>query len=259
MSFGEVFEIGVVEHTGIAPVKGMQFQLRDEIELKSASVVGDRRIAFTREQFGGTPPSYLVSDRFPDILKYAARFADPTRPTGEIIVTTPEGSEFSPWDKKLWEEMESRFHQKVSAVEPGRNTNHSMPVSIMATATLEHLQYQAKMYEEPLDVRRFRENVVIRAYGAVPCDESNWLDRYLIFGNRENSAQVKVKRPDQRCRTVSLHPETGEEDPRVLSAVANFHGNYLGVYGNVEEAGKIRVGDKVYASPVVKFRPPLKS
>jgi uncharacterized protein YcbX len=55
--------------------------------------------------------------------------------------------------------------------------------------------------------------------------------------------------PDPRCAITTLDPETGERDfdvPRlILSYRPSDRSPYFGVYGTVETAGTVSVGDAV--------------
>jgi len=42
---------------------------------------------------------------------------------------------------------------------------------------------------------------------------------------------------------INLDPETGDQNPRVLKAVAHSHQGQAGLYANVLRPGRIRLGD----------------
>jgi len=44
---------------------------------------------------------------------------------------------------------------------------------------------------------------------------------------------------------ISLDPDTGEHDPKVLRTVARIHGNMAGVYCAVLVEGMVRKGDPI--------------
>ena len=56
---------------------------------------------------------------------------------------------------------------------------------------------------------------------------------------------ISVLERDPRCKMISLDPDTGEHDPKVLRKVARVHGNLAGVYCAVLVEGIVRKGDSV--------------
>jgi uncharacterized protein YcbX len=58
-------------------------------------------------------------------------------------------------------------------------------------------------------------------------------------------AVISVTLKDERCMMINLDPETAQQNPRVLRAVARNHDECVGVYANVLKAGSVKVGDVV--------------
>jgi uncharacterized protein YcbX len=94
-----------------------------------------------------------------------------------------------------------------------------------------------------LDPRRFR--MLIELEGLDPYDEDAWQG----FRIRLGTAVIRLRNRMPRCVVTTLHPDTGVQDGDVLHVLAGYRkvGNevVLGVYGDVEEPGRIERGDPV--------------
>jgi uncharacterized protein YcbX len=72
--------------------------------------------------------------------------------------------------------------------------------------------------------------------------EGKFVGRSLRVGDK---AVVAILGRDPRCKMISLDPDTGEHDPRVLRQVAQAHENLAGVYCAVLVEGTVKKGDSV--------------
>lgn len=94
-----------------------------------------------------------------------------------------------------------------------------------------------------LDPRRFR--MLIEVDGLDAYEEDAWQDRRIRIGE----AIVRCGDRMPRCVMTTLDPDTGEQNAPVLDALAEHRkvGSelLLGVYGDVERPGVIRIGDPV--------------
>jgi uncharacterized protein len=97
-----------------------------------------------------------------------------------------------------------------------------------------------------LDARRFRINLEIE--GGEPYDEDGW-DGELV---RVGDATIRVRGQIPRCIVTTLAPETGEKDFKTLNMIARYRpriggrgGLPFGMYAEVVQAGRVRVGDLV--------------
>jgi hypothetical protein len=86
---------------------------------------------------------------------------------------------------------------------------------------------------------------LIETYDEQPYQEDGWLGDLLVFGDRADSAQVRINRRIPRCMMVNLDPATSGQNPRILRDIAQTRDNCTGVYGSTEETGTIEVGDRI--------------
>jgi hypothetical protein len=120
-------------------------------------------------------------------------------------------------------------------------------VTLLGTSTLEALA--AANSTESVDPRRFRLN--IQFDGGEPLAEDTWDGRHVRIG----TAVVRVGGPVKRCAATNRNPETGDSDLSTLQMIGAYRGRqetpefgvgfYLGVYADVIEPGRVRVGDEV--------------
>jgi uncharacterized protein YcbX len=97
-----------------------------------------------------------------------------------------------------------------------------------------------------LDARRFRMNLEID--GCDPYEEDSW-DGGLV---RIGEATIRVRGQIPRCVVTTLDPDTGEKDFTTLNLIARHReriggrgGLPFGMYAEVVEAGRVRIGDRV--------------
>jgi len=119
------------------------------------------------------------------------------------------------------------------------------PVSVMTTATLDHLNELRP--ESRFDQRRFRMNVILDTpeRGFL---ENDWLGRGLAIGG---DVRLRVALPDPRCVMTTMAQGDLPKDTEVLRTLARNNridvagGLYpcAGVYATVEGSGTIREGD----------------
>jgi hypothetical protein len=96
-----------------------------------------------------------------------------------------------------------------------------------------------------VDGRRFRLLFTLAGYG--PHEEDEWEGRLLRIGD----AAVRVGGPVPRCAATTRDPDTGVRDLDTLRLIKNYRGVRngeaidFGVYAEVEQPGRVRVGDPV--------------
>jgi len=117
------------------------------------------------------------------------------------------------------------------------------PISLLSQASLEMLNGQGDVSVD-LDVRRFRPNFLIG--GCEPHEEDTWLGQTIQIGHE---MLLHVVARDPRCVITCLDPDTGDADFETRGLITRYRPSsgtaYFGVYGIVERAGDVSVGDKV--------------
>lgn len=242
-----VTKIGNVKAIYLYPVKSMRGLAVDAATLWWYGFNGDRKCAFARsDNQSGFP--WLTARHLPALLHYQPRFVDPTDlRRSAIMVTTPSGAELSLDDPALTQELAAAYGAPVQLMKISRGIFDAMPLSLFSTTTLQTI---AEATGQPLEMRRFRPNIVVETDwpGAFP--EQQWLNHTVTFGDGPEAAQLQLNYPIERCSLITIDPETTQRQPQVLQALATFPEQEMcaGIYGAVHRLGQVRVGDTIWLS-----------
>jgi len=224
------------------PVKSMAGVTAESAYLGFHGIAGDRRFAFRRlADESGFP--FLTAGRFPELVTY--RPIGRTDVSGEPLPThvrTPSGSEMEVRGEELRDEISRRSGHAVELMMLRFGIFDDAPVSVISLATIAAIGREAGL---EMDRRRMRANVVLETDRLDAFLEDDWVGGTLFFGEGPEAPAVSVTARDERCAMVNFHPETGQQDPRVMKAVVRMNGNYAGVYATVVRAGSIHVGESV--------------
>lgn len=235
-------EVGRVAALWRYPVKSMAPEAVPDAEVSWHGVAGDRRWAFVREHGEGSGFPWLTIRERPDMVRYRPRLGDPSRPNASaVVVTTPTGAELDVTDPALAAELGGGLGRGlggVRALKLDRGTFDTLPLSLITRQSVEGLGVLAG---RPLDVGRFRPNLLIDAPGGGAFPEDGWTGCTLRIGD----ALVRIDARDQRCVVVNIDPRTAARDPIVLRTVARRRQARVGVYGTTARPGRVAVGDPV--------------
>lgn len=139
---------------------------------------------------------------------------------------------------------------------PGTGNDHLHPVTIVATATLDHFAATAAA---PTQHWRDRFRMLLELDGLEPFQEESWLGRSLRIGELVVTVQSSIP----RCVVTSQNPRTGVKDFDSLKAVRTlrtqdgstrfppapdseeYGGLLLGLYATVARPGIVHVDDEV--------------
>jgi uncharacterized protein YcbX len=218
------------------PVKSMAAEPLSEVEVSWHGFAGDRRWAFVRD---GVPQSgfpWLTLREQPNMSHYLPSFVDPTQPDkSPTIVRTPAGAVHDVTDPMLATQL---WPEGARAIKQNRGIFDTFPLSLITTQTIARL---GEMVGAPLDVKRFRPNILVAAADAAPFQEDDWVGCVLQVG----VMAMRVDKRDGRCVVITIDPVTSERDPMVLRTVARDRQGCLGVYGSTVTPGRVAVGDTV--------------
>jgi uncharacterized protein len=230
--------VGHVAQLNRYPVKSMAGERLMLAEVDWQGIEGDRQYAFVRSA-NGTRFPWLTAREVPAMVLHKASFADPGNPKrSAVLVETPDGSVCSLHDPLLRAHLETAAGEPAHLIQVARGLYDSMPISIQTSGG--HARVEAA-HGCALDSARFRANVMIESDLAT----SDWQGLRLAFGGDEDGAVVQCADPIARCVLVTIDPETGAKEPRVLRTVAQAFGNAYGLYATPARPGLIRLGDPV--------------
>jgi uncharacterized protein len=247
-----------VAQFSIAPVRSLGLQHPTEIDVTEVGVVEDRR--FFLSDYDNRLIDRIVVGRLvqveaktdPGATRLWMRFPDGTVVDGEVelaeSVETPIHGRtgvgrvvVGPWGEAL-EEIAGRRVRVIRCDNPG-GTRRGNPTSIIGDGSLRRLAEAAGVDE--VDGRRFR--MLINLEGAEPHEEDTWIGKRIGMGD----AILRVTKADARCAITTQSPDTGERDLDTLRTIISYRGLRegkhadFGVLGEVEQPGRIRLGDAV--------------
>jgi len=251
--------VGIVSRLSVAPVKGLAQHHPDEVVIERTGVPGNRQFLLLDETgrlFSGIRHGRMVTivaeyRREPDRLSF--RFPDGTVVEDEVRLGAAEVVDL--WDtQRASHVVEGPFSSALSEfvgkplrlfrVDTEGGGFDECVVSLLSEASLQEFGRQSG-HDGPVDARRFRMMVTVAGVGAH--EEDEWIGRRVRLGE----AVVTVVKTCVRCATTTQNPESGARDfdtLRLIPAYRGFaNGKHVefGVYADVEEPGRVRVGDAV--------------
>ena len=250
-----------VSRLSVTPVKGLALAHPDQVTLTSIGVP-ENRLFFMVDSSG----AMVSADRFGPMQRIRANF-DPARDV--LGLTFPDGSLADGHAAGAGEPVSIDFYGRLVAAHvvpgpfatalaahtgldvrlvrtdqlgDGSDVHHLTLVSSASVAALA----QAAGAQSDIDSRRFR--MLFELDGAAAYEEDTWDGRLLQIGE----ATVRVCGQVPRCVITTQSPTTGEKDLETLKALASSRGRMkdgtglpFGMYAEVEEPGRVRVGDPV--------------
>jgi uncharacterized protein YcbX len=246
----------------VAPVKGLALARRNDVALESFGVRENRRFHLI-----GDDGRLLNGKQLGPLVRVAAEWDEDTRvlelrfPDGSAVVGTVElGDQVTtgfygrqvagrlvagPWAEAL-SSFVGRPLRIVQAVQLGAGVDRGCgAVSLLSTTSLDALRAAARS-AAPVDPRRFR--MLFGVEGVAAHEEDTWLGRRVRIGE----AAVVVRGNVGRCIVTSRDPDTGERTLPTLDVIAEYRDGVetteplpFGVWGEVAEPGRVRLGDAV--------------
>jgi uncharacterized protein YcbX len=153
---------------------------------------------------------------------------------GALQVLAPDGTDVGLDEayRQVRDESQRVFDMREL---PGENFDDSH-VLIVNMASVQAFALEAGM---PLDHRRFRANLYIE--GIEPEEELRWLGRVIRAGD----AELEVTSRCERCKVITMDPDTTEQRPELLKLLVDLHDERMGMYCRVVRTGRVAIGDFV--------------
>lgn len=234
-------EIGTVKAIYRYPVKSMRGESLGAANLRWTGIDGDRQYAFFRAANGSRFP-WLTGREVSELVTYSARYTEPDNPRHSAVRVTAGDVEYAVGDPALCQRLSRAAGEEIRLIQVGRGTFDSMPVSVLSTATSALID---ACLERPIDVRRFRANLLIETPQGEAARETNWVGGTLVFGGGPSPAKLRLNAPIDRCVMITIDPDAGTRDPAILRRVVHDFNNEVGVRCATEATGAIAVGDRV--------------
>lgn len=242
--------IGTLETICRYPVKSMAGEEVGEAFVGFSGLMGDRAYAFEMEQgLRGFP--WLTGREQSDLVVYRPKFVEegatrlpadvedslhmapgvftayPEAKAFALRITSPTGQTYAVDADVLRSELEKKCGQKLRLRFSDRSHWDCRPISLLGNASVGALGEELGI---KMDRRRFRANFYVNWDDSKPFREDDLVGRRLKIGKR---LQLAILERDPRCKMITLDPETGQIDPKVLEHVAKSHSGRIGVYAAV--------------------------
>jgi uncharacterized protein len=253
---------GSVAWITIAPVKALGLVHRDEVDLEPFGVRENRRFFLVDDEgrmMNGKvigPLVRVIADYDDGTGRLALRMPDGEVVEGEVRVGGEVVTQISrrpvaghlvegPWSEAL-SDLAGRTLRLVRTDRAGDGADRGLHggMSLVGTASLEALAKAAGV--ERVDGRRFR--MLFGVMGVPPHAEDGWIGRRVRIGN----AVVRLRGNVGRCAITTQDPDTGVPDLDTLHVLGEYRGDVetseplpFGVWGEVVEPGRVRLGDPV--------------
>lgn len=201
----------------------------DSCAITEGGLEGDRRWAFIDQSPARAGKWFNIKQHAP-LMTYHARLRD-----GALDLVAPDGSSVE-LDGALVRRFEAEAQRPIELREmPGENFD-AAHVLIVNLATIQMFALEAGM---AIDPRRFRANLYVE--GLEPEAELRWLGRVIRAGD----AELEVVDRCERCKVITMDPDTTDATPELLRILVEKHDERLGMYCRVVRPGRVAVGDFV--------------
>ena len=201
----------------------------DSCAITDGGLEGDRRWAFIDRSPARAGKWFNIKQHAP-LMTYRARLAG-----GALELVGPDASSVA-LDEALVRRFETEAQRPLELRElPGENFD-AAHVLIVNLATVQAFALEAGI---PIDPRRFRANLYVE--GLEPEEELRWLGRVI----RAGEAELEVVDRCERCKVITMDPDTTEATPELLRLLVERHDERLGMYCRVVRPGRVSVGDFV--------------
>ena len=242
------------------PVKSMQGEALESLELTPGGIKGDRRFGLLDLESG----TIISAKRDGRLLQAQAMLLGVELairlPTGETVLGAGAGVDraLTAWLEKRVTLVEARVETKATyqiqtdfedddsdSMEwqgPPGSFVDSSPAHLLTTASLRAVT--AERANLQWAVARFRPNILIAVDGT-NCVEQGWIGASAEIG----SAQLRIQKACSRC-VMTTRPQPGgiERQLDILRHINELHSGDLGVLAQVMSSGRVSLGDSLVLS-----------
>lgn len=200
----------------------------DACDITEHGLAGDRRWAFIDQSPNRAGKWFNIKQHAP-LMTYHAKLVHDA-----LEITAPDGTRPGLDDVLRGVLADTRRIVNVRRQE-GSNFDDSH-VLIINLASIQAFALEAG---RPVDHRRFRANLYVD--GLEPEEELRWLGRRI----RAGGAELEVTSRCERCKVITMDPDTTEATPELLRVLVERHDERMGVYCRVVRPGRVALGDSV--------------
>jgi uncharacterized protein YcbX len=232
-------QVGTVSMLARYPVKSMLGEQLDHAEVQPRGIVADRQWAvYTADGRIGSGKSSQRFRRVDGLLGYRATLAAPDSAAGDVpLIESPTGQRWRADDPQAAEQLSAHLGKPLRLGREAAVKHHD--ISALHLVTTASLRALGQLLGEPVDVARFRPNLLLDVPGT-GFVEDGWADRELRLGS---DVVVRLGPGMQRCVMVDMAHGSLGPDGRILKMLASERELLLGVRVEVVRPGIVRLGD----------------
>jgi uncharacterized protein YcbX len=256
--------LGAVRELWRFPVKSLQGERVEQIDLEPGGMAGDRCWGLVSDD-----GHLLSAKRVPELLWAAAR----TDADGTVVITLPDGTELAADDPAAATSLSSWLGRPVRLVPAAGSGDLAYQMTlnppvddaelfdiptaedrlhdladlhVLTTASLAALAAQRP--DVDWDVRRFRPGVLVDAGAEPSFVEDAWVGQDIDLG--DGGARIHVDQRAVRCSMpLRAQPDGIERDVEVFRGLCDANQYHLGLYCRVTGFGPVSVGDALRTVP----------
>lgn len=248
------------------PVKSMQGEMLERVDVTTRGLTGDRAFALLDVETGKVA-SAKNPRRWPNLFEYRAEIVDTANTV--VRITCPGGERLTSAQADVEQRLSAALGRQVRLAaaapqgaiaegywpdeswlsQPGQTFDFPLPpgtffdgaaVHLLASTTLEQLHKLAPASQ--FDRARFRPNLVIEPSGTTDgFVENDWLGKTIAIGN----VLLRIDCPCPRCIMTTLPQGELPKDTQVLHAAVKHNQSNVGVYASVLRAASVTRDDEV--------------
>ncbi len=240
--------LGTVEEIWRYPVSSLGGEQLASVQIEEDGVPADRTWCVV-DAHTGLAASPEKEERWRPALFLQSRLAATAPeigfPDGNwLAVTDPETdlklSQHFGFDAAVWPYEKA----KGSAQKSGRlavDRYEPSPLHLVTTSSLDHLSNL--IGTDSVHSRRFRPTIVLRTYGDPEFREKAWIGQRLQIGPE---VVALAWEETKRCGLTLIAQPGVSENPEILRTVLRQNRRNFGIYGSIETAGALSLGDSVH-------------
>lgn len=258
------------------PVKSMMGEELNACHVTYRGIFGDRMYGVIDVETGKLANAKHPK-KWPTMFRHRAHYVEevtPHTPLPPVRITIPDGTNIISDDPKVNDVLSKSFQRPVMLSSPttsdvqfegyvpeemkelddrGTVFTRTSPTEtffdlamlhLLTTNTLDELR--ARKPESRFETRRFRPNIVINSPNDSGFIEESWIGKTITIGQE---VKLKIFQPTKRCVMTTLAQGDLPNDIHVLKTAVRENNGNVGVYAEVIQPGKIKVGDKVNVLP----------
>ncbi|SEG99998.1 hypothetical protein SAMN05444920_114274 [Nonomuraea solani] len=235
-------DVGQVVELARYPVKSLGGERLTSARITAAGVAGDRSWAVYTEDGGiGSGKTTRRFRRIDGLLALRAHLDD-----GEVpLVVLPDGREHRADDPAAGQTLSTLLGRPLRLRRQTSIPHHDeSPIHLITTAAVRKLE---GLLGEPVDIARFRANIVLEVEGDDFIEDA-WQGRHLTIGDQ---VELCIGPGMPRCVMVGLpQPCAGlGSDTRLLKLLGRVHQVRFGLQASVVRGGTVQRGDLAVLRP----------